>query len=217
MTASANSTRLAAVAAAYLRPRQLASRCVVVAGSPGGLLPSPVGERLVQAAESLGVAAQLVPEGDSLMSPATSIVAPSLYVLSFGQPDAHSVRRLPAPTPGAGPDLLLWCLRSEGRPSLRELYTLALWSWSLDAKHTRCLLPPGAAAQVHALRRELATHQLGRVELLTWPEREPELQQLALSVLQSALSGGRSGAGFGARTLLEESAGAARRRGGREG
>ena len=197
MTASAASdSRLSAVARAYLSPRASPIRCIAIAGARQAVSPTEVGRTLLEAAAELSIPTRLIDLHESPLEERPD-AGSGLWIVVLGQPDARSLRRLPAPGSAAGPELLLWCL-GRGRPSLGDLYVFGLWSWSMAPRATRCIVPEAPDA---GTRAELTRHGLAS-ELLPWPERPAAARRLGLGILQSTLSAAAAqSAAFGARSL----------------
>ena len=182
--------RLRAIANAYLRPRVQPALSLVVAGSASGLPSVAIGRQLLEAAESIDCRAELwLPEQEAEPSRAEGPLALRIFV--FGALDASSVRRLPAPRPGMGPDLLLYALCPRIPQPLAELYTLSLWSWALDPRRTRCLLPAAQEGGQKRLRAQWSGIEgLPKVEILGWPNRDGASIDLCRQILQSVLAAG---------------------------
>jgi hypothetical protein len=184
-----SASRLATVADAFLRPKTAGPRCIAIGGASPGIAPRVVAEALRRAAGALPIVVRLLDEPDG-----PSDGPPGLWIVDLGRPTLDSVRRLPPPRPGQGPQLLLWCLGAQA-PSLQELYVFELWNWSLGALATRCILP---GPDTESAQRELTRRQPAAPPLC-WPQGPAERHRLALGILQSALSA--AGPAVGARSL----------------
>jgi hypothetical protein len=184
-------SRLTTVADAFLRPKlATTARCIAIGGSAAGIAPRSIGGALLRAADALSIQARwLDDDPDEARDSDTA-----LWIVDLGRPSVASLRRLPPPQAGQGPQLLLWGLGEEP-PSLHDLYVFELWSWSLAAASTRCIVPERGAGRAgwEFPRRGLAA------PMLCWPRREAALGALSLGILQSALSA--PGPAGGARTL----------------
>jgi hypothetical protein len=104
------------------------------------------------------------------------------------------------PPSGDGPDLLLWILPRRAPSSLRSIYLFSMWSWSLCARHVRCLLPPGTrnvGRESNTVREDLARmeteHKVETIALKE-PWESPATDLVFGQILQSVLSSIRGSA-----------------------
>lgn len=64
----------------------------------------------------------------------------------------RDLRALRPPAGGRGPEALLWAFAPRARRSLRSLYLLGLWAWSLAPRQLRAFLPPASPGDPSLLR-----------------------------------------------------------------